>query len=172
MNLLWAYPYNPISAILPLALTTLNFDYCKRPLISPLASCSCCSDAKLCLTLSDPMYYSMQGFPVLHHLQEFAQTHVHRVSDAIQPSHPLSPPSPFAFNVSQHQGLYQWVSSSYQVAKVWEFQYQYFQWLFWVDFLTDQFDLLAVRRTLERFLRHHSWKASILWCSALYMVKQ
>ena len=58
------------------------------------------------------------GFPVLHHLPEFAQTHVHWVSDTIQPSHPLSPSSPFAFNPSQHQGLFQWVSSSHQVAKV------------------------------------------------------
>ena len=118
-------PCNPISVILPPALTTLNFDYCKRPLISPLASCWCCSVAKLCLTLSDPMYYSMQGFPVLHHLQEFAQTHVHWVSDAIQPPHPLLPPSPFAFNPSQHQSLFQWVNSSHEVAKVLEFQLQH-----------------------------------------------
>ena len=61
---------------------------------------------------------SMPGFPVHHHLMEFAQTHVHQVSDAIQPSHPLSSPSPPAFNLSQHQGLFQWVSSSHQVAKV------------------------------------------------------
>ena len=62
----------------------------------------------------------MPGFPVLHHLPEFAQTRVHRVGDAIQPSHPLSPPSPPAFNLSQHQDLFQWVSSSHQMAKVFE----------------------------------------------------
>ena len=70
-------------------------------------------------------------------LPEFTQTHVHRVSDAIQPSHPLSSPSPPAFNLSQHQGLFQWVSSSHQVAKVLEFQLQHqsFQWIFRTDFL-------------------------------------
>ena len=90
-----------------------------------------------CPTLCKPMDYSMPGFPVHHQLPELAQTHVHRVSDAIQPSHPLSSPSPPAFNLSQHQGLFQWVSSSHQVAKVLEFQLQYqsFQWIFKTDFL-------------------------------------
>ena len=64
-----------------------------------------------CPTLCDPMDYSAPGFPVLHHLLELAQTHVHRVSDAIQPSHPLFPPFPPAFDLSQHQGLFQWVGS-------------------------------------------------------------
>ena len=77
------------------------------------------------------------GFPVLLHLLEFAETHVHWVGDAIQPSHPLSSPSPPTFNLSQHQGLFQWVSFSLQVAKVLEFQLQYqsFQWIFRVYFL-------------------------------------
>ena len=89
------------------------------------------------LTLCDPMDYSMPGFPVLHYLLELTQTHVHWVSDAIQRSHALSPPSPPAFNLSQHEGLFQWVSSSPQVAKVLEFQLQHqsFQWAFRVDFL-------------------------------------
>ena len=65
-----------------------------------------------------PMDCSMQGFPVQQQLQEFAQTHVHRVADAIQPPHPLSSPSPPAFNLSQHQGLFRRVSSLHQVAKV------------------------------------------------------
>ena len=79
----------------------------------------------------------MPSFPVLHYLSEFAQTHVHWVCDAIQPSHPLSP-SP-AFNLSQHQGLSQWVGFSHQVAKVLELhlQHQFFQWVFSVDFLED-----------------------------------
>ena len=64
------------------------------------------SVAQLCLTLCDPMNCSMPGFPVLHHLLELAQTHVHRVGDAIQPSHPLPPPSPYALSLSQHQGLF------------------------------------------------------------------
>ena len=80
------------------------------------------------------MDYSTLDFPVLHHLSEFAQTHVHWLGDAIQPSHPLSSPSP-AFSFSQHQGLFQWVSSSHQVAKVLELQHQSFQWVFRVNFL-------------------------------------
>ena len=73
-------------------------------------------------TLCDPMDCSTPGLPVYHQLPELAQTHVHRVGDAIQPSHPLSSPSPPAFNLFQHQGLFQWVSSSHQVAKLLEFQ--------------------------------------------------
>ena len=82
---------------------------------------------------------SMPGFPVLHYLLEFAQTHVYWVNDATQPSHPLSPPSPPAFNLSQHQGLFQWVSSLNKVAKVLELQLQHqsFQWLFRTVFLQD-----------------------------------
>jgi len=98
--------------------------------------CCCCSSAaQLCLTLSNPTDYSMSGFPVLHYLPQFSQTHVPWISDAIQPSHPLSSPSPPALNLSQHQGLFQWVSSSHQVAKVLELRYQAFQWIFRVDFL-------------------------------------
>ena len=78
----------------------------------------------------DPMDCSTPGFPVHHQLPELTQTHVHRISDAIQPSHPLSSPSPPSFNLSRHQGLFQWVSSLHQVAKVLEFQLQHqsFQW--------------------------------------------
>ena len=82
----------------------------------------CCLVTKPCLTLCDPMDCSMQGFPVLCNLLEFAQTHVLWVSDAIQPSHPLSPTSAPALNLSQHQSLFQWVGSSHQVAKVLELQ--------------------------------------------------
>ena len=77
-----------------------------------------CSVAESCLTLWDLMGCNMPGFPVLHYLLEFSQTHVHQVGDAIQPSHPLLSPFPPAFHLSQHQGLFQWVSSSHQVAKV------------------------------------------------------
>ena len=75
-----------------------------------------------CLTLPDPMNCSMPGLPVHHQIPEFTQTHVHRVSDAIQPSHPLSSPSPPAPNLSQHQSLFQWVNSLHEVAKVLQFQ--------------------------------------------------
>ena len=83
------------------------------------------SVAQSCPTLRDPMDHSTPGFPVHHQLPEFTQTHVHWVGDAIPPSHPLSSPSPPAFNLSQHQGLFKWVSSSHQVAKVLEFQLQH-----------------------------------------------
>ena len=87
--------------------------------------------------LCNPMDCCTPGFLVHHQLQKLAQTHVRWVSDSIQPSHSLSSPSPPAFNLSQHQGLFQWVSSSYQVAKVSEFQLQHqsFQWIFGTDFL-------------------------------------
>ena len=94
-------------------------------------SCSVVSD------FCDPVDRSMSSFPVHHQLLELAQTHVHQVGDVIQPSHPLSSPPPPTFNLSQHQGLFQRVSYSHQVAKVLEFQLQYqsFQWIFRTDFL-------------------------------------
>ena len=87
--------------------------------IIPTVQCS--SVTQSCLTLCDPMNRSTPGLPVHHQLPEFTQTHVHWVGDAIQPSHPLSSPSPPALNTSQHQGLFQWVNSSHEVAKVLEF---------------------------------------------------
>ena len=83
------------------------------------------SVAQLCPTLCYPMNRSTPGLPVHHQLLEFTQTHVHQVSDAIQPSHPLSSPSPLAPNPSQHQSLFQWVNSLNEVAKVLEFQLQH-----------------------------------------------
>ena len=87
--------------------------------------------------LWDLMGCCTPGFPVLHYLPEFAQTHAHWVDDAIQPSHPLSPPFSPTLNLSQHQGLFQWVGSSHQVVKVLELQLQHqsFQWIFRTDFL-------------------------------------
>ena len=89
-----------------------------------------------CPTLCHPMDCSTWCLPVHHQLPELTQNHVHWVSDAIQPSHPLSSLSPPTFNLSQHQGLFKWVSSSHQVAKVLEFQFQHqsFQWIFRTDF--------------------------------------
>ena len=110
----------------------------------------------------------MQGFPVLHYLLEFAQTHVHWVSAAIQTSHP------FALNLSQHQSLFPWVGSSHHVAKLLELQLQNqsFQWIFSVIFFRiDWFDLLTVQGTLNSLFHHHSSKASILHCSAFFMVQ-
>ena len=91
-----------------------------------------------CLILCNPMDCSTPGLPVYHQHPEFTQTHVHRVSDAIQPAHPLSAPCP-TFNLSQHQGLFKWVSSSHQVARGLEFQLQHqsFQKIFRTYFLQD-----------------------------------
>ena len=89
---------------------------------SVFSSVQLSSVTQSCLTLCDHMNHSAPGLPVHHQLLEFTQTHLHRVSDAIQPSHPLSSPSPLTPNPSQHQSLFQWVSSSHEVAKVLEFQ--------------------------------------------------
>ena len=83
------------------------------------------SVSQSCLTLCDPIKCSMPGFAVHQQFPELTQTHVHQVGDAIQPSHPLSPPTPPAFNLSQHQGLFKSVNSLHQVAKVLEFQIQH-----------------------------------------------
>ena len=123
------------------------------------AACCCCSVIKSCPTCCDPMDCSKPGFPV-HHLPEFAQIRVHWIGDTIQPSHPLSLPSPPAFSLSQHQGLFQCVSSSHQVAKVLELQHQAPSGL--ISFRTDWFDFLAVQGTLKRLLQHYNLKASIL----------
>ena len=130
------------------------------------------SVAQSCPTLC--MNRSMPGLPVYHQLPEFTQTHVHRIRDAIQPSHPLSSPSPPAPNPSQHQGLFQWVNSSHEVAKVLEFQLQHqsFQWTPKTDpFRMDWLDLLAVQGTLKSLLQYHSSKASILRHSAFFTVQ-
>ena len=115
------------------------------------------------------MNHSTPGLPVHHQLQKFTQTHVHQVGDAIQPSHPLSSPSP-ALNLSQHQGLFQWVSSSNWWPKYWSFSFsispsnEHPGLIFRMDWL----DLLAFQGTLKSLLQHHSSKASILQCSAFF----
>ena len=111
------------------------------------------------------MNRSTPGLPVHHQLPEFTQTHVHLVSDAIQPSHPLSSPSPLAPNPSQHQGLFQWVNSSHEVAKVLKFSFSIIpskEIPGLISFRMDWLDLLAVQGTLKSLLQHHSSKASIL----------
>ena len=129
--------------------------------------------AQLCLTLCDPMDCNTPDFPVHHQLLELTQTHVHQVSDVIQPSDSLSSSSPPAFNLSQNHCLFQQVSSSHEVAKVLEFQLQHqsFQYSGLISFRMDWLDLLAVQGTLKNLLQHHSSKASILQCSAFFMVQ-
>ena len=120
------------------------------------------------------MNHSMPGLPVHHQLPESTQIHVHWVGDAIQPSHPLWSPSPFFFNISQHQALFQWVSSSHQVAKVLEFQFNISpsnEHPGLISFRMDWLDLLAVQGTLKSLLQHHSSKVSILLHSAFFIVQ-
>jgi len=134
------------------------------------------SVAQSCPTLCDPMNRSTPGLPVHHQLPKFTETHIHQVSDAIQPSHPLSFPSPLAPNPSQHQSLFQWVNSSHEVAKVkyWSFSFSIIpskEIPGLISFRMDWLDLLAVQGTLNSLLQHHSSKASILWRSAIFTVQ-
>ena len=132
------------------------------------------SVTQLCPTLCNPMDCSMRGLPVHHQLPEFTQTHVHWVSDAIKPSHPLLSPSSPTFNLSQHQGLFKWVPSSHQVAKVLEFQLQhqaFSEYSGLIFFRMDWLDLLAIQGALKNLLQHHSSKASILQHSAFLIVQ-
>ena len=120
------------------------------------------------------MNCSRPDLPVHHQLPESTQTHVHWVGDAIQPSHPLSSPSPPVLNLSQDQGLFKRVSSLHQVAKMLEFQLQHqsFQWTSRTNLLRmDRLNVLAAQGTLKSLLQHHSSKASILWCSAFFIVQ-
>ena len=130
------------------------------------------SVAQSCLTLCDPMDCSTPGLPVHHQLLEFTQTHVNWVSDSIKPSHPLSSPSPPAPHTSQHQGLFQWVSSSHQVAKVLGFSFSISpsnEYSGLISFRIDWLALPAVQGTLKSLLQHHSSKASILQCSTFFI---
>ena len=119
------------------------------------------------------MNRSTPGLPVHHQLLEFTQTHIHRVSDAIQPSHPLSSPSPPTPNPSQHHSLFQRVNSVHEVAKVLEFQLYIIpsKEIPGLIFRMDWLDLLAGQGTLKSLLQHHSSKASILRCSAFFTVQ-
>ena len=131
------------------------------------------SVAQSCPTLCHPMNCSTPGLPVHQQLPEFTQTHVHQVGDAIQPSHPLLSPSSPALNLSQHQGLFKWVSSSHQVAKVLEFSFSISpsnEYSGLISFRIDWLDL-EVQGTLNSLFEHHSSKASILWCSAFFIVQ-
>ena len=133
------------------------------------------SVAQSCLTLWDPVDCSMPGPPVHHQLLESTQTHVHWVSDAIQPFHPLLSPSPPALNLSHHQGLFQWVSSSHEVAKVLEFQLQHqsFQWTTRTDLLEDGLvgSPCSPRDSQESSTNTTKSKASIFQHSAFFIVQ-
>ena len=127
-----------------------------------------------CLTLCNPMDCSTPGFPVHHQLLEFAQTHVRWVCDAIQPSHPLSSPSPPTFNFFQHQGLFNESVLCISWPKYWSFSFSISpssEYSGLISFRIDWFDLPAVQGTLKSLLQHPSSKVSILWCSAFSIVQ-
>ena len=133
-----------------LLLLILNEHWCFKPCHNHFSSV-----AQSCPTLFNPVNSSTPGLPVHHQLPESTQTHTHRVGDAIQPSHPLSSRSPPAPNPSQHQGLFQWVNFSHEVAKVLEFQLQHQSFQRTprlISFRMDWLDLLAVQGTLKSLL--------------------
>ena len=127
-----------------------------------------------CSTLCNPMDCSTPGFPAPQQLLELTPTLIHWVGDAIQPSHPHPLFILPAFNLAQHQGFFQWVSSSHQVDKVLEFQLQHrpsSEYSGLISFRIDWLDLLAVQGTLKSLLQHHCSKALFLWCSAFFIVR-
>ena len=117
------------------------------------------------------MEYRMSDLLVHHQLSQMTQICVHWISDAIQPSHPLSSPSPPAFNLSQHQDLFQWVSSSHQVAKYWSFNFNISPSNEHPGLISFRLDFFAVQGTHKSLLRHYSSKASILWRLAFFIVQ-
>ena len=133
------------------------------------------SVAQSCPTLCDPMDCSTPGFPVHHQLLELTQTHVHQVGDTIQPSHPLSSPSPPAFDLSQHFPVFSNESVlRIRWSKYWSFSFSVSpsnDYSGLISFRMDWLDLLAVQGTLKSLLQHHSSKASILWHSAFFTVQ-
>ena len=138
-----------------------------------MANCFC-SVPKSCLTFCNPMDCSTPGFPVLHYLLDFTQTRVHRVSDAIQPSHPLSSPSPPALNLSQHQVFSNESVLCIRWPKYWGFSFNISlsnEYSGLISFRMDWLDLLVVQGTLESLLQHHSLKALILQHSTFLMVQ-
>ena len=136
-----------------------------RKAMTNISSVQFSSVTQACPTLCDPMNSSMPGLPVHHQLLEFTQTHVHRVSDAIQPSHPLSspfllPPIPPSIRVFSNES-----TLHMRWPKYWSFSFRL------VSFRMDWLDLLAVQGTRKSLLQHHSSKASILWRSAFFTVQ-
>ena len=132
------------------------------------------SVAQSCLTLCNPMKCSTSGLPVHHQLTEFTETHVHRVGDAIQPSHPLSSPSPPAPNPSHRKSFSNESNLCMRWPKYWSFSFSISpsrEHPGLISFRMDWLDLLAVQGTLKSLLQHHNLKASILQCSAFFTVQ-
>ena len=155
----------------------INGDTIKRLLYDKKflsTNCCCCLVTKSCPSPCEPMNCSMPGFPVLHYLSEFAQVHVHWVSDAIQPSHPLSSPSPLALNLYQHRVFPNESGLCFRWPKYWSFSFStnpFNENSGLISFRTECFALLTVQGTLKSLLQHHSSKASIL-CFAAFFIAQ
>ena len=154
-----------------------NFSEKKKNKIDSLPTfVSFSSVTQSCPALYEPMNCSTPGLPVHHQLLEFTQTHAHRVGDAIQPSHPLSSPALPVPNPSQHQGLFQRVNSSQEVAKVLSFSFSISispsnEHPGLLSFRMDWLDLLAVQGALKSLLQYHSSKTSVFWCSDFFTVQ-
>ena len=136
--------------------------------------CCCCLVAQFCPNLGNPMGCSTPGFPILHHLLQFAQTHIHWVSDTIQPSHLLLSPSPSAFRLSHIRVFSSDLALCIRWAKYWSFSFSISpsnEYSGLMSFRTDSLDLLAVQGTLKSLLQHHSLKAflalSLFYCPGL-----
>ena len=141
-----------------------------------LCVCVCVSVlfAQSYLTLCNPTDYSPPDSSVHHQLPELTQTHVHQVSDAIQPSHPLLSPSSSAFNLSQHQGFFNESVLCMKWPKYWSFSFSispFNEYSALISFRIDWLDLLVIQGTLKSLLQHHSSKTSILQCSAFFMIQ-
>ena len=129
------------------------------------------SVAQSCLTFCDPMDCSMPGFPFNQQLPELAQTHVHQIGDAIQPSHPLSSPSPPAFNLSQHQSLFRESVLHITWPQYWSFSFSISPFNEYSGLISFRMDWLDLQETLKSLLQQHSSKASILRRSAFFIVQ-
>ena len=149
---------------------TYYIEWNKSERKTPISSVQFSSVAQSCPTLCNPINHSMPGLPVHHQLPEFTQIHIHRVSDAIQPSHPLLSPTPSAPNPTQHQSLFQWVNSSREVvsalASFLPKNNQGWSPLEWTGWISLQFKGL-----FKSLLQHCSSKASVLRRSAFFMVQ-
>ena len=155
-------------------ISLVNFIILNHCCVFEISSVQFSSVAQSCPTLCDPMNHSMLGLPVHHQLLEFTQTHLHQVSDAIQPSHPRSSPSPPAPNPSQHQIFSNESSLCMRWPKYWSFSFSIIpskEIPGLISFRMDWLDLLAGQGTLKSLLQHHSSKASILQCSAFFTVQ-
>ena len=143
-------------------------------MLLPNTYCCCYPVARLGLTLWDPVDCSPPGSSVLHYLLEFAQMYVRWIGDAIQPSHPLLFPFPFAFNLFQHQGFSNESALPIRWPKDWSFSFSISpsnEYSGLISFRIERFDLLAVQGTLKNLLKHHSSKVSVFWCWVFFKVQ-